>query len=53
MATVYKVEFEVVSDFCAYSEEELKRLLKIKMNLKDNKNGLTLRVSDINVKQER
>jgi len=49
MATVYKVEFEVVSDFCAYSEEEIKKLLAIKMNLKDNKNGLTLRANEIKV----
>ena len=52
MASVYKIEFEIVSDFCNYSEAELARLLNIKMNIKDNKNGLTLRANAIKITKE-
>jgi hypothetical protein len=32
MATVYKIEMEVVSDFCSYTEEQMKQIVSKLIN---------------------
>lgn len=51
MASVYKVDFEVVSDFCNYSEKEIKELLKIKTKILNKENGSSLRIREVEVNQ--
>lgn len=57
MATVYNVEFKVVSDFCAYSSKEiLEKLVSALFNKKfihDEKNDLDLQVKDLKVVEKK
>ena len=45
MATIYQFNVEIVSDFCAYPKEEIKKKLEeaIKSFEYDQKNGLLVR----------
>lgn len=52
MATVYKVEMEIVSEFCSYPPDELKGIIAgVLKSYVDERNGLKLRVGDIDVRK--
>jgi len=53
MATVYKVEMTISSDFCAYQDFELSEILvKIIKEWRSEENGLGLLVYNLNVKKK-
>lgn len=49
MATIYNIE--IVSDFCAYSEDDLIKLIKHRIEKPDPDNGLKLRVTKVQKKE--
>jgi hypothetical protein len=53
MATIYKVEMEIVSEFCSYHPDQLSDVLeKIIHNWKDEETGLRLIVKNISVEKK-
>jgi len=53
MATIYKVEMTICSEFCAYPSDELKIILeKIIKEWRSEENGLGLLVYNLDVKKK-
>lgn len=51
MATVYKVEMEIVSEYCSYSKEWMRqKITELIKDFRDKDTKLGLLVRDLNVK---
>ena len=50
MSTVYKIEVDLVSPFCRYSEDEVSEIIKKLLNEYTNNSGLSF--ENINVETE-
>lgn len=47
MATIYNIKMTIISDFCAYSKEEIKKIITEQIEkYKNPETGLSLRIRE-------